>query len=98
MAILEAWSFGKPVLMSKECNLPDGFSREAALNCGHSMASLDAALYQLIEATTAELESMGDRGRRLVISDFAWPSIADRFSRVYSSLHKNKNIPADLDF
>ena len=31
MAVLEAWSHGKPVLMSSGCNLPQGFSANAAL-------------------------------------------------------------------
>ena len=34
MAVLEAWSFAKPVLMTPECNLPEGFEANAALRIG----------------------------------------------------------------
>ena len=30
--VLEAWSYGKPVLMTRECNLPEGFVTAAAIH------------------------------------------------------------------
>jgi poly(glycerol-phosphate) alpha-glucosyltransferase len=34
MSVLEAWSYGLPVLMSDHCNLPEGFAAEAAIRIG----------------------------------------------------------------
>ena len=34
MAVLEAWALAKPVLMTPECNLPEGFEANAALRIG----------------------------------------------------------------
>jgi glycosyltransferase involved in cell wall biosynthesis len=34
MAVLEAWAHAKPVLMTPECNLPEGFATGAALQIG----------------------------------------------------------------
>ena len=31
MVVLEAWAYGKPVLMTPECNLPEGFAVSAAI-------------------------------------------------------------------
>ncbi len=31
MVVLEAWAYGKPVLMTPECNLPEGFAANAAI-------------------------------------------------------------------
>ena len=31
MAVLAAWAYGKPVLMTPHCNLPEGFAAQAAL-------------------------------------------------------------------
>jgi glycosyltransferase involved in cell wall biosynthesis len=32
MAVLEAWAHAKPVMLTPECNLPEGFTAEAASN------------------------------------------------------------------
>ena len=32
IAVLEAWSYGLPVLMTEACNLPEGFAAGAALD------------------------------------------------------------------
>ena len=34
VAVLEAWSYGLPVLMTEACNLPEGFAAGAALRIG----------------------------------------------------------------
>ena len=34
MSVLEAWAYGLPVLMTEECNLPEGFAAEAAIRIG----------------------------------------------------------------
>src|SRR6266481_4113388 len=34
IAVLEAWAYAKPVLMTPECNLPEGFGAGAALQIG----------------------------------------------------------------
>ena len=31
MSVLEAWAYGLPVLMTEECNLPEGFAAQAAI-------------------------------------------------------------------
>jgi len=36
MSVLEAWAHAKPVLMTSECNLPEGFEANAALRIGPS--------------------------------------------------------------
>jgi hypothetical protein len=38
-AVLEAWSHGKPVLMTPECNLPEGFTADAAICIEHGAGS-----------------------------------------------------------
>jgi len=34
MTVLEAWAYAKPVLMTPECNLPEGFAAGAAVQIG----------------------------------------------------------------
>ncbi len=40
MVVLEAWAYGKPVLMTPECNLPAGFVRGAAIRIEPSVDSI----------------------------------------------------------
>lgn len=67
MAILEAWSFGLPVLMSRECNLESGFDAGAAMPVSPSRQGLEPALLATFNKTSEELKAMGERGRQLVL-------------------------------
>jgi poly(glycerol-phosphate) alpha-glucosyltransferase len=84
MAVLEAWSFGLPVIMTDECHLGVGFTAGAAMRVEPTVASLSAALTDLVIRRSAdELRVMGCRGRALVESQFAWPRIGTDMADVY---------------
>jgi glycosyltransferase involved in cell wall biosynthesis len=81
MAVLEAWAHRLPVLMTRACNLPEGFAAGAALELADDrMAEALAAFLALPEA---ERRAMGGRGRRLAASRFAWDAIAAQMAGVY---------------
>jgi poly(glycerol-phosphate) alpha-glucosyltransferase len=83
MAVLEAWAHAKPVLMTPECNLPEGFATEAALQIGTSPGEIAAGLEQLAEMSGDDRRAMGDRGRTLVATKFSWPQIGEQMRSVY---------------
>jgi glycosyltransferase involved in cell wall biosynthesis len=83
MTVLEAWAYAKPVLMTSECNLPEGFSAEAALRIGPSPDEIAAALKQLAEMSDEDRSQMGIRGRALVTTKFSWPRIGEQTRAVY---------------
>jgi len=83
MALLEAWAYSKPVLMTRQCNIPEGFSSRAAIEIEPDRGSIAEGLDRLIELTHSELEQMGLRGRRLVEKRFAWPQVAADMKTVY---------------
>jgi len=88
MSVLEAWSYSLPVVMTPECNLPEGFASGAALEIRNSEmgnAKWDA-LRELIEMTEADRRVMGMRGRRLVEERFTWPKVAKSLKEIYESL------------
>lgn len=97
MSVLEAWSYGLPVLMTPECNLPEGFAHGAAIPLGNSdlnisdravmrdKAILDGIL-ALMEMTDSELATMGLRGRRLVEDRFTWPKVAAQMKSLYEDV------------
>jgi poly(glycerol-phosphate) alpha-glucosyltransferase len=83
VAVLEAWSYGLPVLMTGACNLPDGFAAGAALSIGTDRAALAAGLRRLFALSDAERRDMGARGQALVRERFTWASVGAQMSAVY---------------
>lgn len=82
MVVLEAWAYGKPVLMTPECNIPEGFSTSAALQIGATPEQIVPGLRALIEMSDAERESMGLRGRQLVADRFTWSRLGGEMRNV----------------
>jgi len=83
MVILEAWANGKPVLMTPECNLPEGFAANAAIRIKPSVESIAQGLQELFRSPPSALRTLGDNGRALVAERFAWPKIASDMKSVY---------------
>jgi poly(glycerol-phosphate) alpha-glucosyltransferase len=83
MVVLEAWAHGKPVLMTPECNLPEGFEAGAAMEIEPISESIAEVLKQFLALSDAERARMGANGRELVSKRFAWPVIAGEMAIVY---------------
>jgi glycosyltransferase involved in cell wall biosynthesis len=83
MTVLEAWAYAKPVLMTSECNLPEGFVAGAALQTGTTSKQIAARLKQLVEMSDDDRKAMGARGRDLVAETFSWPRIGEQMRWVY---------------
>lgn len=83
MVVLEAWAYAKPVLMTLECNLPEGYAVGAALRIETTVESIAAGLAELFRLPSSDLCSLGSSGRALVAAKFAWPKIASEMKSVY---------------
>jgi poly(glycerol-phosphate) alpha-glucosyltransferase len=83
ITVLEAWAYAKPVLMTPQCNLPEGFAARGALRIGTSYEEITAGLRQLIEMSDDGRRTMGSRGRNLVATKFSWPRIGEQMRSVY---------------
>ena len=83
MAVLEAWAYGLPILMTPECNLSGGFDAGAALRLGPEAESITPALVDLIKMSAPARAAMGGRGQQLVRDKFSWPRIARQMRAVY---------------
>jgi glycosyltransferase involved in cell wall biosynthesis len=86
MTVLEAWAHAKPVLMTPECNLPEGFQANAALRIGTTQDEIASGLKLLREMSDNDRSQMGNRGRALVAARFAWPQIGDQMRAVFEWL------------
>ena len=83
MALLEAWSFAKPVLATPECNVAEGFSAGAAIRIGTTIDEIASGLRILFRAKGSTLQEMGARGRELVKRGFAWKGVVSQLRSVY---------------
>jgi poly(glycerol-phosphate) alpha-glucosyltransferase len=83
MTVLEAWSWSLPVLMTNQCNLPEGASAGAAVIMEANTDSISAALRKLFSMSNLELDTMGMKGRGLVEKHFQWSYVAERMADVY---------------
>jgi glycosyltransferase involved in cell wall biosynthesis len=81
MAVLEAWAYGRPVLMTEACNLPEGFTAEAAVRISTEPEALARELEMALNGP--DLMGMGARGRALVRERFTWGAIAQAHAEVY---------------
>lgn len=73
--ILEAWAYELPVLMTPQCNIPEGFTARAAVRIETNADSIADGLRQLFRMSEAKRKEMGANGRTLVATKFSWSSI-----------------------
>jgi glycosyltransferase involved in cell wall biosynthesis len=82
MVILEAWAYGKPVVMTPECNLPDGFSAHAGIRITTDVEGIAHGLTELFGMSAQELNELGRNGLRLTEEKFSWRRIANQLRAV----------------
>ena len=83
MSVLEAWASQLPVLMTDQCNLPEGFACGGADRVEPTPASIAEGIRRLFSMSDDDRTTMGHKGRLLVESRFAWPTVAGRMQQVY---------------
>jgi glycosyltransferase involved in cell wall biosynthesis len=83
MTVLEAWTRSKPVLITPQCNLPEGFAAGAAMKVDPAVKSLTGGLIGFSQLSDEERIAMGRRGYALASQKFVWPRIADQMKEVY---------------
>jgi poly(glycerol-phosphate) alpha-glucosyltransferase len=94
IAVLEAWSYGKPVLMTPECHLPEGFAANAAIRIETNVQSIVQGLEQLVRSESSDLSALGINGRSLICERFTWPKIATDMRSVYEWMVGVRSIPS----
>lgn len=93
MTVLEAWANKLPVLMTPQCNIPEGFSAGAALIIHPMAEGIATGLETLFSLSNAECTEMGECGFKLVQSKFTWEKLAEQFYAVYKWIVGGGNPP-----
>ncbi|MBA3960646.1 MAG: glycosyltransferase [Chthoniobacterales bacterium] len=83
MVVLEAWAYAKPVLMTPECNLAEGFASDAAIKITTSIEGIASGLNTLFDMSAENRRAMGSRGQEAVIRSYSWKRIAGEMKGVY---------------
>ena len=94
MAVLEAWSYSKPVLMTKECNLNDDVAQTAAIICDSDPLSIGRALLSVFRSTEDYRSVLGANGRQIVENKYSWNSVAESFFQVYKWGVSGRDVPS----
>ncbi|MGF1531785.1 MAG: glycosyltransferase [Puniceicoccaceae bacterium] len=76
MAVLEAASYGLPVMQTDECNFPELTAAGGAWEAKPSVDSLRQCLESALRASDQERRQRGEIGRSLVQRDYQWSAIA----------------------
>ena len=96
MAVLEAWAYRLPVLMTEACHLPIGFEEGAAIRIGTEPAEMAQGIEALAGLPEADRRGLGARGEQLVAERYTWPRVAERLTAVYRWLLGSGEPPADV--
>lgn len=86
MAVLEAASYGLPVVQTNECNFPELSATGGAWECVPKIADLKGVLREALACNESERIQRGEAGRRLVAESYEWTSIAKRLHEATLSL------------
>ncbi|HVN31498.1 MAG TPA: glycosyltransferase [Thermoanaerobaculaceae bacterium] len=84
LSVLEAWSYSLPVLMTRQCNLPEGFVAGAAIEISLEPNNMARWLSMLFEMGSTERNRIGVRGLGLVRERFNCRGVAEQMRDVYS--------------
>lgn len=93
MAILEAWSYQLPVLMTPHCNIPEGFKAKAAIEMAPNPESIASALTHLFDMDEEQRNTMGQRGFQLVEQNYSWDKVGEEMASIYKWVQIGGKIP-----
>lgn len=86
MTVLEAWSWKKPVVITPQCHLPEGYENNAAIKIDDNIESVKEGLLRLMTMNNDKLNEMGINGYNLVKEKFTWDKAAQKMMMVYDWL------------
>lgn len=83
MAVLEAWSLATPTLITRACNLPEGYAAGAALEIAAEPVALARVLLDFVAMPDDARRAMGAAGQRLVETRFDPATMARDLAALY---------------
>lgn len=91
MTVLEAWAWGLPVIMTPQCNIPEGFESNAAIKIENNAESIYQNLTKFLSLSNEDQKNLGANGKELVKNHFTWDLSAKKMEELYEwMLEKDK--------
>jgi glycosyltransferase involved in cell wall biosynthesis len=82
-AVLEAMGCGVPVIVTRQCNVPEVRQHECGVVIEADEAALANALSDMLRAPSAELRRLGQNGQQLVRERFSWQVVGRQLADLY---------------
>lgn len=89
MAILEAWAYSLPTLISDACNLPEAFELNASLKANPESDSIREILNQFCALPLETRLNFGKNGYELACSRYNASDTARKLKELYQSCNRN---------
>ena len=83
MATLEAMAASCPVIMTHQCYFPEILENQCGWLIQPDVKELETALGEALSMPQAELDRLGENGRRLVATRYTWQRIGEQMTQVY---------------
>lgn len=83
VSVLEALGTGLPVIITKQCNLPEVEQFGAGWIIQPERSELTSALSDMLSNSAEANRLIGSKGRRLVADKYNWSTIIRQFTEVY---------------
>jgi poly(glycerol-phosphate) alpha-glucosyltransferase len=94
MAALEAMAAGTPVLLTRQCNLPEVETEEVGLLTDTTPDALAHDMRRLMNQSDDQLKKMGERARRFVAKSYSWDKVCDQMEEVFAWMIEGGEAPA----
>jgi glycosyltransferase involved in cell wall biosynthesis len=85
MAMLEAWAYGTPTIMTAQCNLPEGFAGGAALECGYDAPAIAPVIERGMAMDDGEWDVMSAASLALAEGQFSAGSVVAQWGEAYAA-------------
>ena len=86
MAILEAWAYRIPVIMTKACNLSEAFELKAAIEVDTNPDSIAIGIQKIINANNSEICSIRKAAFKILKENYTWDNASKAMLSVYKWL------------
>ena len=96
VSVLEAMGVGLPVIVTRQCNVPEVEQHACGWTIEPRAPDVRNALENLLQASAASLQKMGQNGKRLVAERYAWPVIGRQMASLYQWMAGGP-LPVELD-
>ena len=83
VGVLEAMGMGRPVIVTRPCNMPDVTEHEAGWEIDPEPSQISFALQEALRNSPQQNASIGQRGAALVRARYTWPVVGQQMAELY---------------